>query len=132
MRPTQIEDPAATTSFAVLPAGAVPPNPRQLLASAGMEQVVARAAEIADIVLIDTPPIGTVTDAMTLIEDVDATVLVSKLKWTRRDVARRALRVLRNLEVRVLGMAITNTPRSIDSYYGEEYLTSPERAKTRN
>ena len=132
MRPSEVEDPSATTSFAVLPAGAIPPNPRQLLSSAGMEQVIARASELADIVLLDTPPIGTVTDAMTLIEDVDATVLVAKLKWTRRDVARRALRVLRNLEVRVLGMAITNTPRSIDSYYGEEYLASPERAASRN
>ena len=131
LRPIQPDDPVDTLSFSVLPAGPLPPNPQQLLASPAMEQILVEAAKRADIVIIDTPPIGTVTDAATLIEDVDATILVSRLKWTRRDAARRAMRTLRNLEVRTLGIAVTNTPRSVETYYGDrEYVqATAERAQ---
>ncbi|MFL5843393.1 MAG: polysaccharide biosynthesis tyrosine autokinase [Solirubrobacteraceae bacterium] len=104
--------------FTVLPAGPVPPNPQGLLSSAAMRDVVRRARASAEIVLLDTAPVGTVNDVVTLSELVDGIVLVAKLKQTRRDEVQRALRTLSNLPSPVLGFAVTDAPRGSESYYG--------------
>jgi polysaccharide biosynthesis transport protein len=103
-------------SFAVIPAGAPLSTPQTVLSGPTMGHVVAECRARADFVLIDTPPIGVVHDAITLANLVDAALLVSRLNWTTKDAARKALRIMRQLDVRVLGFALTGTTRS-ESYY---------------
>jgi Mrp family chromosome partitioning ATPase len=71
---------------------------------------------MADFVLIDTPPVGVVNDALALVDVVDAAVVVSRLRWTPSDALRSALRNLRNLGVPVLGIVMTGTAR-VGGYY---------------
>ena len=99
---------SAAFSFSVLPAGILAP---QLLLSPAFGRVLEECRELADFVLIDTPPIGLVHDAIMLVDFVDAALLVARLGWTSRDVARRALRVLRPLEMRVLGFVVMGGSR---------------------
>jgi Mrp family chromosome partitioning ATPase len=46
--------------------------------------ILRRAAERADYVILDTPPLGVVSDALPLLEHADDVILVSKLRWTKR------------------------------------------------
>jgi len=105
-------------SLAVLPAGELPTTPQRTLTRPGMGSALQTARSLADVVLIDTAPIGTVNDAVTLSRLVDGVVLVARLNRTTKDVARRALRVLRNVDVDIPGVVVIETAvRETYHYY---------------
>jgi succinoglycan biosynthesis transport protein ExoP len=93
--------------IAVLPAGDLPGNPQSTLSQPGMRAVIEAARARADVVLIDTAPIGTVNDPITMTRLVDAVVLVARLNQTTKDAGRRALRVLRNMGLPLTGVVAT-------------------------
>jgi non-specific protein-tyrosine kinase len=105
----------------VLPAGALPGNPADLLGSKRMDAIIAQLAKMADIVLYDAPPVIAVTDAALLGSKLDGALLVLRAGATRRDHAEQARELLERIHVRILGVALTNAPRTskMDSYYGE-------------
>ncbi len=98
---------ARARTFHVLPAGPVPPNPQALLARPMMTHVIEDARAMADVVLVDVPPLGTVNDPVTLANLVDGVVLVAHLGRTTRDASRRTLRLLANVDARLLGVVVT-------------------------
>lgn len=98
--------------IAVLPAGDVPANPQRTLAQPEMRGLIDTVRKQADVVLIDTAPIGTVNDAVTMMRFVDAVVLVTRLNQTTKDAGRRSLRVLRNLGVPLTGIVATGAGHS--------------------
>lgn len=105
-------------AFAVLPAGALPANAQRTLSGPGVAALLEAARELADVVLIDSAPIGTVNDALALAGLVDSIAIVARLNLTTSDAIRRALRGLRNLDDKLAGVVITaadNSPK--DSYY---------------
>lgn len=104
-------------SFWVLPAGPIPPNPQGLLSRGTLPQLLEHARSIADVVLVDVPPIGSVNDPVTVASYVDGVVLIARLNKTTRDDARRSLRVLGNLDTPVLGVVMTDAETSADGYY---------------
>jgi polysaccharide biosynthesis transport protein len=128
MQPVTLEALKDGLSFAILVAGSVPPNPQRLLARPEMAAVVETARSLADVVIIDTPPIGTVNDSATLGRLVDSVIIVSRLNQTTKDAARRALRVLRNLSADLMGVVVTDAP-AVDqyAYYGSDVVPEPER-----
>src|SRR5688500_9705998 len=109
-------------TFHVLPAGPVPPNPQALLARPMMTHVIEDARAMADVVLVDVPPLGTVNDPITLANLVDGVVLVAHLGRTTRDACRRTLRLLANVDARKLGVVVTGGSPG-EGYYGA--YTSP-------
>ena len=121
MEPVTVESMDDALTLAVLPAGPVPAHAPRLLASPAMASVAETARALADVVLIDTAPIGTVNDAVTLARFVDKVIVVARLNRTTKDAARRALRVLRNLDIELTGVAVTDAP--VDgqyAYYGPD------------
>lgn len=73
----------ADTKMDVLTAGAVPPNPSELLDSRQMRELLSEAKKAYDTVIIDTAPVLSVSDAAIIAQDVDSTVVVvdsSKLR----------------------------------------------------
>lgn len=104
-------------TFHVLPAGPAPPNPQALLARPMMTHVIDDARAMADVVLVDVPPLGTVNDPVTLANLVDGVVLVARLGQTTRDASRRTLRTLQNVDARILGVVVTGA-QAADGYYG--------------
>jgi capsular exopolysaccharide synthesis family protein len=128
MRPVTLDALKDGLSFAVLSAGSVPPNPQRLLARPEMASVIETARSLADVVIIDTPPIGTVNDSATLGRLVDSVLIVSRLGQTTKDAARRALRTLRNITAELTGVVVTDAP-GVDqyAYYGIESTTAEQR-----
>jgi capsular exopolysaccharide synthesis family protein len=128
MQPVTLEALKDGLSFAILVAGSAPPNPQRLLARPEMAAVVETARSLADVVIIDTPPIGTVNDSATLGRLVDSVIIVSRLNQTTKDAARRALRVLHNLNADLMGVVVTDAP-AVDqyAYYGTDITPEPER-----
>jgi capsular exopolysaccharide synthesis family protein len=103
----------------ILPAGAVPPNPSELLGSKAMRKLLTDLAEDA-IVIIDTPPLLPVTDAAVLAASTDGAIVVTEAGKTRLDELARAVAHIADVQARTLGVVLNKVPKtSVDaSYYG--------------
>jgi tyrosine-protein kinase len=128
----QYLQPTAVENLWVLTCGIVPPNPAELLGSPRMQQVAGQLAQFADIVVYDSPPAATVTDAVVLAPLVDAVLQVVKAGSTRIDVLRRCKAMLQqHSATRLLG-PVLNHVRQADLgaysyYYTYAYAPAIER-----
>jgi capsular exopolysaccharide synthesis family protein len=95
-------------AIGLLPAGELPDNPQRALSDPAMSVIIDVARTLADIVLIDTAPVGTVNDATVLGRMVEGVAVVTRLNQTNKDAARRAKRTLEKLGADLLGLVITD------------------------
>jgi capsular exopolysaccharide synthesis family protein len=103
----------------VLPAGPTPPNPAQLLSSSAMESLLRDLRKRFKFVVIDSPPVLPVTDAMILSTLVDGVVFVVESGATVRAAVTRARKILHNVGANVLGIVLNKVDMRHDGYYGE-------------
>lgn len=103
----------------VLPCGAIPENPAEMLSGAAFGSLLAILRERYDTVVIDSPPAGAVTDAPILSTQVDASVLVVRVGVSSRHGVADAMDCLKGVGARVVG-AVANdvVSRSRHRYYG--------------
>jgi len=83
-----------------------------------MGSILHECRQLADVVLIDTAPVGLVHEPLTLVNHVDGVLLVSRLQWTKRDTVRRTMRLLRQVNAPVMGLVVTGGERQ-QGYYGD-------------
>jgi capsular exopolysaccharide synthesis family protein len=105
----------------LLGSGERPPNPAELLNGKRIQEVFSALRGLFDLVLIDSPPVLPVTDAVVLAKDADATVLVVAAGQTRRGDLQRAAEKLAQVNARVVGLVLNETTRQSGSYYGYGY-----------
>ncbi len=86
--------------------GSLPPNPAELLASERMKKFLENLKQLADLIILDTPPIMAVTDAATLAPNVDGVVLVIHPGKTRASVAKQTVEQLKLAQAKVLGVVL--------------------------
>jgi len=101
----------------VLTSGPLPPNPAELLGSERMKRLLERLQERADILVLDSPPATILSDAAILSTQADGVLLVLDSGATRREVARRALDALQQVNARVVGVLLNRLPPRPDGYY---------------
>ena len=105
----------------VLTCGPTPPNPAELLNSNRLKELLNQLKQHFDIILIDTPPVGVVTDAAILSTLVDGTLMVVASHQTESDQAVRAMKLLQTVGAKVLGTVLTKVPADRKGYYGYQY-----------
>lgn len=93
-------------SLNVLTAGSLPPNPAEILGSKRMQELIEKVKENADMLVIDSPPVLAVTDAVVLAPQVDGVLIVVQPGKTKMKAARAMLSELRRANARILGVAI--------------------------
>ena len=71
----------------IITSGPIPPNPAELVQSPRMQELLDKLAEKYDYILIDTPPIGLVTDGATLIKKSDISLYVIRAEYSKRSFA---------------------------------------------
>jgi Mrp family chromosome partitioning ATPase len=118
----------------VLTAGAVPPNPAELLTSPRFKEVLDRLAAEYDFVLVDTPPLLAVTDPAVVAPRVDGVLLVVRLRKNGRPNAERAMELLWALEAQVLGVVVNgvNPKNRFGSYAYRSYGCGADAAAYHN
>jgi capsular exopolysaccharide synthesis family protein len=87
----------------LIPAGAPPPNPAEILTSRRLTEFLGRVRQDFDYVLVDTPPMGYVSEAAALAANGDGVLLILDSQRTRKGALRQALRRLRSVGANVLG-----------------------------
>ena len=103
----------------LIPSGSPPPNPAEMLGSRRMRELLARVREQYDVVLLDSPPLGSVADAAILGAMVDGIVLVARFAYTPREMLERGRDVLQEMHLKPLGVVLNAfDPRRAYGYYG--------------
>jgi tyrosine-protein kinase Etk/Wzc len=98
------------------PSGPRPPNPSELIETEQMKKFMERARQEFDYIIIDTPPVGLVTDALLLTGYVDANIFIVRQRYTSRN----SLELMEQLRQHgdLKNMAIVMNDISISGYYG--------------
>ncbi len=115
IKPTQIEN------LHIITAGAVPPNPAEVLASNAMQEFIKTIKEEYDYVFIDTPPIGMVTDAGILASFIDGTVLVVRSEMVDINKVQESKKKLNSVNANILGAILNRKKVRNDDYYYSYY-----------
>jgi receptor protein-tyrosine kinase len=106
----------------VLASGPVPPNPSELLEGDRMREVLRELELLYDIVILDTPPLGVLSDALSLATLVGGVVVVTGISIATRDASRDLTRQLALIGAAVLGLVANLVPptnRAAGSYYAK-------------
>ncbi len=104
------------TSLRVMPAGRATSRPADILVSSGFDKALQAVQEISDIVIIDSPPILPVADALALSQKADAVVLVARRRRTLRSELAHAVQQLEQVNAEVLGVIFVGVEQ-VQSYY---------------
>jgi capsular exopolysaccharide synthesis family protein len=112
-------------NLSILPMGAVPPNPAELLASFKNEQLMELFKEKYDIVIYDCVPVTGLTDSLIISKLVDKTVIVAASKMTPVELLQNTKKSLVNVGANIAGVVFNRveTDGSIyaNKYYGKYY-----------
>jgi len=115
-----IDDTIKTTvvpNLWVLPCGPVPPNPAELLHTEAFATLLRELAKTYDRIIIDSPPVGVVSDATVMSAQVDGTVVVIRAKVTSREAARQSVRKIKDVNARVLGAVLNDLDLKEQQYH---------------
>ncbi|MBI3715721.1 MAG: polysaccharide biosynthesis tyrosine autokinase, partial [Betaproteobacteria bacterium] len=106
--------------FHILPAGFIPPNPLELLSSAKFLEVLEKLKEAFDVVLIDSPPVQLVSDAVVLSQSANTVIYVVKADSTPYQLARNGIKRLAMANAPLLGVVLNQLDlERAEKYYGE-------------
>ncbi|HEY8749843.1 MAG TPA: polysaccharide biosynthesis tyrosine autokinase [Tepidisphaeraceae bacterium] len=114
----------------VLPVGALPPNPSELMTGKRFSQLMAALTAGFDRVVIDTSPVMPVTDARILAASADVTIMVVRTNKSARKICSLAADSLRNVGANLLGIIVNDMPRNVPGYgyYGYSYYGRGNKA----
>jgi capsular exopolysaccharide synthesis family protein len=120
---------ASTPGLYLLPSGPIPPNPAEMLSSATFAALLKHCREMFDFIIIDTPPVLSVADALIVSSLVDGVVFVVDAKTTSRTVAKKAVQALEKVNAKILGVVLNRVQKKAADYYYYHYYSSDESVR---
>lgn len=115
--------PTALDNLWLLPAGTLPPNPPELLGSEHGRQLLRELKERCDLVVIDSPPVLSLSDPQVLCSSVDGVVLIAAANSTPRQHLQRAQATLRHAGGRLLGVLFNKVREGSGAHPLNHYYT---------
>ena len=104
----------------ILFSGETPPNPSELLGSDTMRELIDSMSQVYDYILVDTPPVGVVSDASIVTSLLDGVLLLVRQGWARKETVKRALENLERTGIKPLGYVLNGVDldeKHFDHYY---------------
>ena len=104
-----------------IPSGPIPPNPSEMLGSDRMKSLLEEARTRYERIIIDSPPISAVTDAVILSRVADGTAVIIRSGVTNREIVKNGLSQLQAVNARILGAILNGVHLDRDRYYYYQY-----------
>jgi capsular exopolysaccharide synthesis family protein len=120
-KPSECVRKTSTSGLWVMPAGHVPPNPAELLGSQRYKDFTLSLREHFDWVIIDTPPVMAVTDAVVAAHTASGVLFVVGAEMTSRQTARTAIEQLSSGHARFVGAVLNRVQLEKNAYYYSQY-----------
>lgn len=105
----------------VIGSGPLPPDPGEFVSTHALTGLLAEVADRADVVLVDSPPLLGLGDAIALSAKVDALLLVTRMNIVRRPILNELKRVLESCPAVTLGFVVTGAEAEESYGYGYRY-----------
>lgn len=116
--PTEVVQKWGRRHLFIMPSGRIPPNPSELLGSQAMESLLVELHKHFDYIVIDAPPLLSVTDAAVISKYTNGAILAVASGRTRKPSLRAAVRTLETAGGRVRGIIVTMLPEKGPDSYG--------------
>lgn len=107
---------SALDNWCILPSGALPPNPSELLGSNKMEKVLQILSEKFDYIVIDLPPVNIVSDALAISKFITGMIVVVREDYTEKKELDLCFRQLKLSNANVLGCVLNEAKNGKGSY----------------
>ncbi|HEY9210542.1 MAG TPA: polysaccharide biosynthesis tyrosine autokinase [Methylotenera sp.] len=133
LQPFEVTLNTTVNNLFAITTGPLPPNPAELLSSKKMQMLLELAAERFDHIIIDSPPILGLADALVVANLVEGMLLVVEAGKTRRAAAQASIKRLLSVRAKPLGCLLTKMNGQAhgygyEYYYGEGYGVKPQAA----
>jgi len=126
----------------VITAGPIPPNPSELIISKKMDELIDFLKSKYDIIVIDNPPVGIVTDGVSIIQKADYPIYVFRANFSKKNYIKNADRLINESGIRKLSVVLngidTESSYGANSYnygygygYGYGYYDEETEIKTK-
>lgn len=100
----------------LISSGHVPPNPIELLSSENMHELLNTLEETYDFVILDTPPVNIVSDALVLSEKVTGYIMVARSNYTEYDALNVAMANFELANIKPMGIVLNDFNRKQTKY----------------
>lgn len=117
----QFMQPGPLPNLRVMTSGPLPPNAAEMLGSERMRTLMKTIAEQADLIVIDSPPVSVLADTAVLSRQADGVLLVLHAGRTDRDVVKRTVAALQQVQAHIIGVVLNRMPTRGHSYYYYHY-----------
>jgi len=111
---------SSITNLDFITAGLIPPNPSELIQSENFQAILSSLKEKYDVILIDNPPVGIVSDGIHILAQADIPIYVFKANYSKRVFAERVEELFNVQKLKSLNV-ILNGVQSHQSIYGYGY-----------
>ncbi|MFB6320149.1 GumC family protein [Saccharicrinis sp. FJH54] len=120
-------------NLSYIPAGSIPPNPMELLASSKTKELFNYLQSNYDCIILDTTPMAQITDAYMLIPYASMCIVVTRYKFTRKKILRVVLKDLKQKGIDNVGLILNDNKLAQEQYgYGYGYYGSDKKGKKRS
>lgn len=121
---TTIEEsikPTGIDNLYVMLSGPTPPNPSEMILSQRMHDIINFGKEQYDYVVIDTPPVGLISDALVLMKHADISLFVLNTKYASKDAVSNAHDIVAMNHLKHFGFILNGVKRKRSRYYYNRY-----------
>lgn len=111
----------------VITSGPIPPNPADLLSEGPVKRILDELNQVYDIIIIDTPPFGLVTDALLLMQLVSTNLVILRQNYSTRDALKNTVSLQENEKLGKIAVVLNSASGSRKYGYGNGYYEEKKK-----
>lgn len=112
-----------------IPAGPTPPNPSELLLNEEFNGLLESLSKLYDIIVLDTPPVGIVTDGILAMRKADLPIYVFRANYSKKEFLKVFRRLQKVNNIKNLAVILNAVPQGAGKYYGAGYYEERKKNK---
>ena len=112
---------SAYPNLDVLFSGEIPPNPSELLGNARMTNMLEKLSNYYDYILMDTPPVGVVSDVCVVGQQLDGVLFLVRQNYTEKESVSRGIKQLEISGAKLMGFVLNGADKNRNSRYAKKY-----------